>query len=197
MDLPDLPEPILRALMDVPITEEDWRGEHAFALLDVAYLTAGDVCPLWVKHRHELLRAWIQDRPGTRPQMWWRHDAPRMLPGRFEGWWCDGKLEFPRMRLGGNGSALCEVFEGIEPDYHLGIPVEWIRTPEDLQECTEAGIAATMIDPADPPRFEAQATYLRRYHLLLRGEERRLTPADFEPEVVTGMEPAVEEEAVE
>ena len=57
-------------------------------------------------------------------------------------------------------------------------------TPEDLEECTEAGIAATMIDPADPPRYEAQATYLRRYGLLLRGEEKRLPPDAYEPEAV-------------
>ena len=33
-----------------------------------------------------------------------------------------------------------------------------------------------MIDPADPPRYESQATYLARYGLLMRGEEKRLPP---------------------
>ena len=40
------------------------------------------------------------------------------------------------------------------------------------------------IDPTDPPRYEAQAAYLKRHKLLLPGEERRLAPADFEPEEV-------------
>ena len=35
-----------------------------------------------------------------------------------------------------------------------------------------------------PPRYEAQAAYLKRNGLLLRGEEARLGPADFEPEEV-------------
>ena len=30
---------------------------------------------------------------------------------------------------------MCELFDGVEPECHLGIPVEWVRTPEDLQEC--------------------------------------------------------------
>ena len=40
------------------------------------------------------------------------------------------------------------------------------------------------IDPADPPTFESQATYLRRLDLLLPGESERLTAADSEPELI-------------
>jgi hypothetical protein len=45
------------------------------------------------------------------------------------------------------------------------------------------------VNPDDPPRFESQASYLRRFGLLLPGEERRLGPSDFEPEVITLKEP--------
>ena len=40
-------------------------------------------------------------------------------------------------------------------------------------------------DPNDPPKFESQAAYLKRHGLLEPGEERRLNPADFEPEIIT------------
>ena len=139
MELPDLPEPVLRALLDGPISEADHRGEHGFALLDVLYLTTGDVCPLWVEHREALLRAWIEDRPGTRPQMWWHHDAPRQPPGVRPGWFIDGMIVEPRLRLGGTGTAAVDVFDN-EPVYHLGIPVEWIRTAEELAWCVAEGM---------------------------------------------------------
>ncbi len=45
---------------------------------------------------------------------------------------------------------------------------------------TKGGFAGQAIDPADPPRFESQAAYLRRHKLLLPGEEKRLTAADFD-----------------
>jgi hypothetical protein len=38
------------------------------------------------------------------------------------------------------------------------------------------------IDFDDPPLFEAQASYLKRHGLLSKAEEKRLKPADFEPE---------------
>ena len=118
MELPDLPAPVLKALMDIPITEDEWRGDHGFALLDVMHLSPGERCQLWITHRAELLRAWIEDRPGTRPQMWWHHDAPRQPLGRFPGWWCDGKVEQPRLRLGGIGTAALDAFDA-QPKYHL------------------------------------------------------------------------------
>ena len=140
--------------MDIPISEDEWRGEHGFALLDVMHLSPGDPCQLWITHRAELLRAWIEDRPGTRPQMWWHHDAPREPPGPRPGWLNDGKVEQPRLRLGGTGTAAVDVFDAV-PVYHLGIPVEWCG-PEELEWCAAEGIHAVLIDPKDPPRYEAK-----------------------------------------
>ena len=37
-------------------------------------------------------------------------------------------------------------------------------------------------DPADPPVFESQATFLKRHELLLPGEAKRLRRADYAPE---------------
>ena len=48
--------------------------------------------------------------------------------------------------------------------YHCGIPSAWVDA-EDVEWCTAEGIAAVPIDPADPPRFESQAAYLRRHGL--------------------------------
>jgi hypothetical protein len=38
------------------------------------------------------------------------------------------------------------------------------------------------VDPANPPTFESEATYLGRHELLLPGERRRLSEDDFAPQ---------------
>ena len=89
------------------------------------HLSPGDVCPLWAEHRGALLRAWIEDHPGTRPQSWWRHDAPREPQGTRPGWFIDAMFELPRQRLGGIGTASWEVLD-VQPVFHLGIPFVWV-----------------------------------------------------------------------
>ena len=44
--------------------------------------------------------------------------------------------------------------------------------------------AAVSYDPADPPLYESQASYLLRHDLLLPGERRRLTEGDLDPEAI-------------
>ena len=81
-------------------------------------------------------------------------------PGtRPAGWWMFDSPE-PRRRLGGTG-------EPFEDSFARGLPEFW-----------------ESIDRADPPRFESEAAYLARHNLLSTSERRRLTPADFEPEVI-------------
>ena len=75
--LPDLPGPILKELFDIPLTVEEERGEFAFHLLDEEYLRR-----TWSEHRAALLASWVEKHPGTRPQAWWRYDAPREPQGR-------------------------------------------------------------------------------------------------------------------
>jgi hypothetical protein len=54
----------------------------------------------------------------------------------------------------------------------------------DPVQCDDGPFRGEAIDPTNPPRYEAQASYLWRHDLLLPGERARLTDADFEPEVV-------------
>ena len=147
-----------------------------------------------------VLAVWLEEHPGTRPRTWWRVDAPRQPAGRWPGCFWDGVLEEPRLRLGGIGTPAHEVLNYV-PAYYSGIPYPWV-TAWDVAWCTGTArdihgelinpqaaddpepFLGVAIDPTDPPRYEAQAAYLKRHKLLLRGEERRLRPADFEPEEV-------------
>jgi hypothetical protein len=75
----------------------------------------------------------------------------------------------------------------IKPEYHLGLPATWVddrdvaifgdgpNGPPDWP-----GIPK---DPADPPQFECQASYLDRHGLFLAGERKRLSHAGFQPEI--------------
>jgi hypothetical protein len=120
--------------------------------------------------------------PGTRPARWWRYDAPE-----------------PRRRLGGIGTPASEVLS-YKPTYSFGLPWIWI---EQWQVMYYSGLAVDIngaqigylyprefkgvaIDPNDPPRFESQASYLKRHGLFLAGEERRLRKADWDAEAVQG-----------
>ena len=79
MALPDLPGPVLRALMDCE-TEEDWASlEHGWTIWELKFGEAR-YCPQWTQHRDAILRAWIADRPGSRPSIWWRLSAPQERP---------------------------------------------------------------------------------------------------------------------
>ncbi len=152
----------------------------------------------WNEAREEILAEWITDAPGTRPSHWWRYDAPRLPLGTFPGCRHDGKVPEPRRRLGGVGTSQNKVLNHV-PTYSFGIPTCWVDQwqvdyyngrAKDIHgepigtEYEEGHFAGVAIDPEDPPRYESQATYLRRLGLLLPGELKRLTPADFEPELV-------------
>ena len=193
MELPDIPEPILKELLDLPLTDAEERGDFAFHLLDDEYLKR-----TWVEHRRALLAIWLEDHPGTRPQIWWRLDAPREPPGTRPGCYDDGKLELPRERLGGVGTPELEVFN-VATDYWLGIPRSWVEaedvelysgTAKDVHgeiimpEYIGNDFRGVAIDPADPPIYESQAAYLKRHGLFLPGEERRLPADAYAPELV-------------
>lgn len=136
------------------------------------------------------MQRWVREHPGTRPSLWWRFEAPRQTEDVHPGWDFDPAKPEPRRRVGGTGTPVCECTCTV-PHYRYGIPTEWVLPGEPdppgfeprgpalwLREC------AVAFDPDDPPRFEAEAAYLERYGLFLPGERRRLTPVDFEPEVV-------------
>ena len=75
--LPDLPGPVLRTLFDCE-TQEDWHGP-VWAVWELRYGDAAH-CPEWTQHKAAILAVWIADRPGTRPSIWWRLDAPGERP---------------------------------------------------------------------------------------------------------------------
>lgn len=121
------------------------------------------VAELWRDHGPDVIRAWTDKRPGTRPAMWWSHSAPG-----------------ERRRLGGIGTSL-----GDPPRLHCGIPAEWLsaRSADMWRRCGH-DCPWPAVDPADPPRFEAQATFLDRHGLLKADERRRLPQNAFDPEAV-------------
>jgi len=116
---------------------------------------------LWEDHRAGILADWIQTKPGTRPAMWWRYDAPRLDPeklGRWSRTVVAPRLIETRRLLLGNGQPLHEVLN-YAPAHHYGIPT-WFGNPNE------------------PPVFETQRTYLKRHSLLLPAE-RRSIPEPF------------------
>jgi hypothetical protein len=132
----------------------------------------GTAARLWRLYGPKVLGEWIEKSPGTRPTMWWRFDAPRWTPPdhHTDFWYAKQKLlPEPRQRLSGTGTPAWEVMAYM-PRWDLGIPEDWAYTCD--------------FDEDDPPTYESQAAYLKRHGLLAPGELKRLTKADFEPELV-------------
>jgi hypothetical protein len=122
---------------------------------------------IWQTWGPAVLARWIQERPGTRPSLWWKYQAPRLSAKGIKAYY-DGKLLDARQRVGGVGKTK----ENWLPFYRCGLPAS--------RECWK------FFDLNEPPVFEAQATYLRRHGLLtIEGEEAlKDRPAAFEPEII-------------
>jgi hypothetical protein len=138
---------------------------------------------LWQDHGESIVEEHVTQWPGTRPARWWQYDAPRSPRGTYPGCFYDGKLPEPRERLGGVGTpnyeALCYV-----PSFSFGIPDGWIDQSDVAYYGKSGTFKGVAIDPDDPPLFESEATYLKRHGLLLPGEAKRLTKANWEPEAI-------------
>jgi hypothetical protein len=169
-------------------TDHDW---HRYRYLDRARLWLA-----WRDRGAAVLARWIAQRPGTRPSCWWDFDAPRQAPGTWLGCYYDGKFPMARERVGGKGTPVFAVL-GYVPEYEFGLPTRWVDDwsiayytghAKDVngnpigEKYAGKDFGAEHFDRAEPPRFESQATYLRRLALLARGEEQRLTPDDFQTE---------------
>ncbi len=139
------------------------HGEGEFLLTDK------QLQAMWTTHGTWATREFSKLYPGRRPKLWWKFKAPRWqvedMPERIRS----PRLSRPepRKRLGGAGTPAHEVLNVI-PALYFGLPTMWVEA----------------LDPADPPRYESQATYLDRHGLLFAEERRRLTEADFAPEVI-------------
>lgn len=172
-------------------TAEDWQRYHygmSTARLELA----------WRERREAILAVFTAQYPGTRPSCWWDFDAPRQPLGTWPGYFIDGKLPAPRERLGGKGTPAFEVLNYM-PEYAYGLPTRWVddwsialytgqardvHGKRMFAEYAGKDFTAQHFDRTDPPRFESQATYLRRHALLSRQEKKLLTADYFEPEAL-------------
>jgi len=109
----------------------------------------------------ELAEIWKQERAGILAS--WLRTKPGTRPFAF---WLFDSPE-PRRRIGGQGAASFEKYPAIKPYYKFGLPVYW----DEISE-------------SDPPKYESEATYLKRHGLLSISEQKRLTAADFKPESI-------------
>lgn len=179
-----------------------WHARRITGPVDDPLSTIRDA---WAARRAELLPSYIRRHPGRRPFAWWAVDAPRLEALDYPDHPRAHLLPAPRMRLGGIGTAWHE-FAGEPPATRFGLPARWLTAsevecftridppPVDGFEDDDPGVigapeapteeAAHMhaIDPADPPRFESQATFLERHGLLLPRE--RLPAGAHAPEFI-------------
>lgn len=120
---------------------------------------------VWALHKERVLMEWTHEAPGTRPTIWWVLDAPRIanIPPGYGAWILRQAIQ-PRARLGGRGEPYNPVLLATNGWY--GLHTHW----------NPAGF-----DPSDPPRYESQASYLKRLGLLAAGEGLHLQAADFKP----------------
>jgi hypothetical protein len=168
---------------DIPDDASDWERWELEANC-VLGTCEKIVDRLWEAFGEIIVQRWAEERPGTRPSLWWRYDAPRQPLGTYPGVFFDGQLPQPRKRVGGIGTPLHEVSAYV-PQYHLGIPVLW-KFPEpgpvgrQRKNQREFLPKARAVDPNKPPIYESQAAYLERHGLFLPGERERLTAKDFE-----------------
>ena len=147
----------------------------------IPYSPRDELATLWATHSERILAEHVADYPGTRPERWWKFESPE-----------------PRKRLGGIGTPAHEVLAYV-PTFSYGLPAIWITpwqvkyyggTAVDIRGNPIGSLVPTdfkgvAIDSNDPPRFESQASYLKRHGLFLAGEERRLRKTDFEVETVS------------
>ena len=95
---------------------------------------------------------------------------------------------FDRGDIGLHTESLQELWQVAEPEIvglwaetHPGQrPCAWWRWSCPIREAWMPPASNRSVDPRPDPKFESQASFLRRHRLLLEGELERLTAADFE-----------------
>lgn len=163
-------DPAVRAFLEYGPAGMD-RPEAAHDPFVEFDLQGAKLARVWRTWRAPILEAWVVACPGTRPWAWWVLDAPEL-----------------RRRVGGSGRAAHEVTNTAEA-YEYGVPRAWLdretadaiaRYASDRSRAEE--IRGAGVDPADPPRYESQAAYLRRLGLFAPGEARRVPADAYAPE---------------
>ena len=130
--------------------------------------TGKQTSQLWEEFGPGIVAWWARENPGTRPTCWWKFTAPQ-----------------PRRRLGGTGTTKKDAlgYESYIDDYGLPPADGWLLAG-DLRWHPYKECGHPAVDPRDQPTFESQASYLKRLSLFEPGEENRLKPADFVPELI-------------
>jgi hypothetical protein len=132
---------------------------------------------LWADFGSDIMELWQRSRPGERPEIWWRAQAPRMSDAerarlRFTSPAWDWLPEL-RRRIGGLGAPAFEPLN-MTPELHHGVPTRFITHDDVATFSTPERFRAEPVDPADPPRYEDEAVYLARHELLTASERRAL-----------------------
>jgi len=154
---------------------------------------SADQCRMvWLAVRDELLPSWVKEYPGTRPSWWYLFDpeCPRMSDEEIErhgwtGWFFAKDLPDLRRRLGGVGDPIFEHLNYV-PHFDCAVPDHFVSA-EDVRFYRSEGekFRGKPIDPRNPPKYESEASYLKRHRLLATVERQRLRKKDFEPEIIT------------
>lgn len=118
---------------------------------------------LWAQHGAAVTAHYAREHPGCRPSLWWQYPQQQ------------------RQRVGGTGSPIWEALPAYLPAHDFGLPRYWL-TARTVKVYAMLGLTldGEAIDPADPPIFESEATYLQRKGELLPGELARIDAAQFE-----------------
>jgi hypothetical protein len=159
-----------------PAAVADLSDEDKWAL--AAYFRTGTwPVPAWLQYRvtdaqladwwrqvaDKIVVSHVEAFPGTRPFGWWQWDAPER-----------------RRRLGGIGDAAHDVL-AVARAYAFGVPAAFLSSRLAAQMSER--FRGVPLDPADPPRYEAQATFLDRHGLFVEGERDRVPAAAWRPEI--------------
>ena len=152
---------------------------------------------LWPIHEAKILAWWVERWPGCRPSTWWewRRYLPNGAGVRIEHG--PDHVEAEATYLRRNGLLLAGELRRLAPaDFAVHRRDEDHLNPEVVSKLLAKWIEqhpGTRPDwwwawtpPTSPrlifgKRVESDAAYLRRYRMLLPGEEARLSTADFEP----------------
>ena len=119
-----------------------------------------DTEQLWRRNAPAILAGWAIAHPGTRPELWWRFDAPE-----------------PRRRLGGVGDVASDRL-AIKPEFSFGIPTTWVGP---IFKRWYPRLRLKIPDPKNLPLYESESTYLDRLNLLADTEREALPPAALDP----------------
>lgn len=162
--------PTIEAYLLDELDETALTDEQRNELVGARYFDDPDLGAIWREHGAQLVERFAQQHPGMRPSYWWSVDAPS-----------------PRNRVGGVGTMQHGVLAtGLR--LRFGVPVDWItRSDVATYKLIATDLGVPPVDPRDPPRYESEATFLRRHKLLLPGELRRLSRTDFAPEPITDL----------